>query len=192
MDSTFTIIDGMIDKAFVSGYITGPLKPAYVYDGKVRLYTQTVPVIYEYDGKDMTVVYRLSFDGFSFPSRNYMKKISRGGKDYTGTLRKSGYISYYDFFETGDALMTLFMAGGERYLGLYSKPNGLSKVWSGEGMAEISPYGGSIFISGVVRDRFAIVLPVSELKKSVLPSRLGHLVSDASETDIILQLVGIR
>ena len=192
MDSTFTIIDGMIDKAFVSGYITGPLKPAYVYDGKVRLYTQTVPVIYEYDGKDMTVVCRLSFDGFSFPSRNYMKKISRGGKDYTGTLRESGYISYYDFFETGDALMTLFMAGGERYLGLYSKPNGLSKVWSGEGMAEISPYGGSLFISGVVRDRFAIVLPVSELKKSVLPSRLGHLVSDASETDIILQLVGIR
>ena len=190
MDSSFTAIDGMVDKAFISGYITGPLKPAYRYDGKVRLYAQSVPVVYEYDGNDMSPVYSLSFDGFSFPPLNYMKKISRGGKDYTGILRESGYISYYDFFETGDALLALFMAGGERHLGLYSKRSGLSRIWSGEGLAEFSPYE-PLFISGIVRDRFAIALPVSELKKSAMPSRLSRLVRDASETDIILQLAGV-
>lgn len=191
MDSSFTVIDGMVDKAFISGYITGPLKPAYIYGGKVRLYTQTAPVVYEYDGNGMSPVYRLSFDGFSFPPLNYMKKISRGGKDYTGALRESGYISYYDFFETGDALMALFMTGGERHLGLYSKRSGLSRIWSGEELAEFSPYE-PLFISGVVMDRFAIVLPVSELKKSTLPFRLSRLVRDASETDIILQLAGVH
>ena len=190
LDSNFTVQKGMVDKMVVSGYMTGPLKSVYRSGDRVRTYMQSDPVIYEYDGCEMVPVYELSFEGYSFPSADYLRKISRGGRDYTRALRESGYISYYDFFETGDALLALFMAGGERHLGLYSKRSGLSRIWSGEGLAEFSPYE-PLFISGIVRDRFAIALPVSELKKSAMPSRLSRLVRDASETDIILQLAGV-
>ena len=192
LDSNFTVLKWMVDKMVVSGYMTGPLKPIYMYGDRVRTYMQFDPVIYEYDGSDMVPVYELSFEGYRFPPSDYLKKISRGGRDYTRALRESGHISYYDFFETEDAMMSLFMSGGKRHLGIYSKRTGKSRILTESGLEEISPYK-PLFISGTVDERFAIVLPVSELKAMDNLSReLLPIVRNASETDIILQLAGVH
>ena len=189
LDSNFTVLKWMVDKMVVSGYMTGPLKPIYMYGDRVRTYMQFDPVIYEYDGSDMVPVYELSFEGYRFPPSDYLKKISRGGRDYTRALRESGHISYYDFFETEDAMMSLFMSGGKRHLGIYSKRTGKSRILTESGLEEISPYK-PLFISGTVDERFAIVLPVSELKAMDNLSReLLPIVRNASETDIVLQLI---
>lgn len=189
LDSNFTVLKWMVDKMVVSGYMTGLLKPIYMYGDRVRTYMQFDPVIYEYDGSDMVPVYELSFEGYRFPPSDYLKKISRGGRDYTRALRESGHISYYDFFETEDAMMSLFMSGGKRHLGIYSKRTGKSRILTESGLEEISPYK-PLFISGTVDERFAIVLPVSELKAMDNLSReLLPIVRNASETDIVLQLI---
>lgn len=188
-DADFDIQNGMVDKMIVSGYVTGPIKPMYQYGEEVRAYTPFRPYIYSFDSREMNTVYQLSFEKLSFPPENYIQKIASGNKDYTGHLMKSGYISYFDFWETEENIMSLCMAEGKRYLGFYSKQTGISGFWTEKELSDVVPCE-PLLISGIIDGKFVIAMSAIDLKTNRnIPLKLKNHLKDASESDIILQLI---
>ncbi len=121
LNKDFQPILGLGKKDIVSGYITGPTKPMFRYKDSIRGYDQFSPIVYNISDSSCRAVYQLDYEGLNFPNLQYLKKISYGNKDYSIKLRNSGLISYYDFYETNDTILSMCIANGIRYLGLYSK-----------------------------------------------------------------------
>lgn len=189
MNGAFECIEGYIDESMASGYITGPLKPIFHYGNAVRAYSQLSPVIYEFSNSGCAPVYNLSFKGLSFPSKGYVKRISSGNRDYTRKLRESGFISYYDFFETECAAMSMCMAEGKRYFGIYDKSSGKGYIISEEEMSKII-HAEPLMVTGVLDGKFAATVSVDLLDTSVTEN-LSHILVQASNNDILLQLLSL-
>ena len=188
-DTSLVPKQGYVDKIVRSGYVSGPLKPLYVYDGKVRAYFPFSPLIYEYKNSAMHPVYELSFDDTAFPPEDYVKKIARSGRDYTHDLRESGYVSYCEVHETEDCLLAFYMSKGKKYLAAYSKQDSKSWTWDEGDFMELVQYD-PLLVAGVMDGRFVIPMSVSELKDSKnLPKPLDDIVINASDYDIILALI---
>ena len=191
-DPDFNICAGYVEKPVISGYATGPVKPMYRFGTRVRAYTQHIPAIFEFSDDSFHPVYRLSFDGLEFPPKNFLQKISRGERDYTRDLRESGYISYYDFFETENSLLSFCMAGEKRYLGIKSKLSDESYLFDEASLNRLSPYS-PVSIAGVKDNAFVIVMPADELKMSeIVPLKLRKLLYLCDDTDLILQLIEVN
>ena len=189
-DLSFGPIEGYVDKVLVSGYSTGPAKPMYRYGDRIRAYTQSSPIIYEYDRHEMRPVLRVSFQGLEFPPEDFLMKISRNGRDYTEDLRNSGYISYFDFHETPDNAYAMAMAGGKRYVGMLSKTD-----WNAVLLAEHDFGSMSWFmpmnIIGTIGNAMVVAKNADELNTTdkEIPENLAAVLDKCQENDIVLQCI---
>lgn len=191
LDKKFEIISEQIPKPIVSGYVIGPSKPLYSYGNSIRAYTQLVPYVYEFDGRNSHIIYNLNFDGLKFPEKAYLKRISTGDKDYTIPLFESEYISYFDVFETTNNILSMCIANDKRYLGIYNKSTNQGYLLSGNDLLKVSP-ALPFMVSGVMDDMFVIPMSVTDLAVSIPSKELQEFLNKASDTDIILQLIAVK
>ena len=191
LDKKFEIISEQIPKPIVSGYVIGPSKPLYSYGNSIRAYTQLVPYVYEFDGRNSHIIYNLNFDGLKFPEKAYLKRISTGDKDYTIPLFESEYISYFDVFETTNNILSMCIANDKRYLGIYNKSTNQGYLLSGNDLLKVSP-ALPFMVSGVMDDMFVIPMSVTDLAVSIASKELQEFLNKASDTDIILQLIAVK
>lgn len=186
-DSLFGRRTGMVDRLFVSGFQTGPDLPIYRYGGHVRAFTQHAPRIYEFTADGATPVYELRFEGFDFPSADFMRRISAGGADYYDDLRTSGYISYYRVFETSRQLLAIFYANKIKYMALYSKAQAAGVHAPASEWQRAIPCMASAV--GCLDDRFVVPLLVGDLREmegDALPAALRATIDGAHEQDVVL------
>lgn len=192
-DHDFRPIEGYVDKVLVSGYSTGPAKPMYRCEDRIRAYIQYSPMIYEYDGQEMRSVLQVSFQGLEFPPEDFLKKISRNGRDYTADLRNSGYISYFDFHETPDNVYAMVMAGNRRYLGMASKSDGNAVLLGEQDLSIFSPFL-PLNITGTIGNAVVMAKSADELMPidGEVPDSLALLLRECQVNDVVLQCVTFK
>ena len=192
-DDEFIPIEGYMDKILLSGYFTGPAKPMYRCGDRIRAYIQYSPMVYEYDGHEMRPVLQVSFQGLEFPPEDFLKKISGNGRDYTGDLRSSGYISYFDFHETADNVYAMVMAGNRRYLGMASKSGGEAVLLGEEDFGSLTPFL-PLHIVGTIGNAVVMAENADELMSTdgEVPDNLVILLGECQANDIVLQCLAFK
>lgn len=162
LNDQYVIQDTFVNKPLTSGYITGPAKPFYNYEGNVYAYTQYDPTIYKLCSSGVESMYTISYDGLKFPDKSYLKQISAGNEDYTTQLFDSNYISYFNFHETESNLCSMCIAKNKRYIGLYDKSDKKGYLIPENGFSDYFPTD-YVNVSGVVDGMFAFAFSISDI-----------------------------
>ena len=191
-DTSFVPQSGVVDKIIVSGYSTGPVKPIYAAGDKLRAYTQFLPYVYEWGKNGTKPVFGLSFEGLSFPPKDFMRRIASGNKDYSESLRASDYISYHDVYETDNAIASMCIASGNRYLGIFDRSGGGSCLMDESEFAVFFP-AEPFFISGTLDDGFAVAAFAADLRQTDKPvdEDLQEVIAVIDDNDVVLCIIKV-
>jgi hypothetical protein len=83
-----------VEKEFITGYHTGPLKNLYKYNDELYAYPayQSVPIVYRLSENDAVPVYHLQFDKYNLLPIDYLEEISAGNVNFLAKLNQSNYI----------------------------------------------------------------------------------------------------
>lgn len=187
-DARFAPEAGLLDKILLNAYVTGPSRPMYTFAGKVRAFNQQLPYIYEFREEELVPVYEIEFDRKQLPPLDYLQRIAGNGEDYYDELTGSGYVSYYNFFETADNRLIYYILDHKKYVGLCTR---------GDKRTEVVPWPdfrkrlGAEFetVTGVWKEWFVAPIAASELKRTDgLPAALQRLAAQSAENEVILAL----
>ena len=191
LDKQFEVVEEFVRKPIVSGYIIGPAKPMYLYDSQIRAYTQLMPHVYELGESGASIVYTLRFGELKFPEQTYLKSIAAGNKDYTVPLFDSGFISYFNVYETKSSLLSVCIANHKRYLGIYDKNIDKGYLINEKNIESISP-AQPFMVVGVMDDMFVSPIFVSDITDDNNSKELQTILNESCENDIVLHLISIN
>lgn len=113
-----------VDKGF-ENYHDATVQPFSIYNGQLYYIQPLDYNIYLFDNDGYDIKYRIDFGKRNWPNGiNSLQKM-----DNMSPTEKTKYVKNVNMFqETSDYLMTLFLYGGQKYLGLYDKKESKTEV----------------------------------------------------------------
>ncbi|MDR1886645.1 MAG: 6-bladed beta-propeller [Prevotellaceae bacterium] len=189
-DTNQKYVNRYVEKEFITGYHTGPLKNLYIYKDELYAYPayQTVPIIYRLSENDAVPVCRLQFGKYKLPPKDYLEKISAGNVNFLVTLNQSGYIYNFSVFETEKTLCVHYLVSEARHIGICSKSNGKTYNYTMEEFQDMLKTGKMYEILGIVNDYVAVALQpfdLIEMKANghKFPQKLQDLLNESNDDD---------
>lgn len=137
-----------------------------------------IPTVYEIVDGGVKPYMDISFDSFSYPTIDYLKKESQGNKDYFLSLFQSGFISSYSIYESQELICTMFSRDMRQlYYGIYNKNNHKSYLYTREEFVRLFGSGLYVFFHSATEDLIIA---------SVNPSFMGKPFSPHADLQAIL------
>jgi hypothetical protein len=165
IDTNQKYINRYVEKEFITGYHTGPLKNSYKYNDKLYAYPayQAIPYIYCLSENNAVPVYRLQFGKYNLPPNDYLKTISSGNTNFLATLNQSEYIYSFSVFETEKTLCVPYMISEAWHIGMYNKNNGKTYNYTIKEFQNMLKIGEIDEVLGIVNDYIAVSLQPFDL-----------------------------
>ena len=156
-------LDNVIDKKIITGYSTGRLKTMYKTGDKVFAYSQYDSQIYCFQDDDVVPVYNFTFGKHSFPTVEYLQKISANNINFIPVLAASDFISGYSVFDIDQTMCIYYSVAQIPYIGIYDKKKNLSYSYTQTTFQENLQIGKIDNIAGVTDNYIVAVLQPFEL-----------------------------
>jgi hypothetical protein len=179
-----------MEKEFITGYHTGPLKNLYKYNDEVYAYPayQTVPIVYRLSEDSAVPVYQLQFGKHNLPPKDYLESISAENVNFLGTLNQSDYIYSFSVFETDKTLCVRYLISDAWHIGIYDKSNGKSYNYTMEKFQDLLKTGKIDEFLGIVNDYVTVALQPFELIEMAangykFPQKLQDLLNESKDDD---------
>jgi hypothetical protein len=189
-DTNQKYINGYMEKEFITGYHTGPLKSMYRYNNELYAYPayQTDPIVYRLSENHADSVYRLQFGKYKLPPKSYLESISGENINFLATLNHSDYIYCFSVFETEKTLCAYYLISEKWHIGIYNKDSGKAYNYTMDEFQKMLKTGKIDGILGVVNDYIAAVLQPADLfemkdEGHIFSQKLQELLNESQDDD---------
>ncbi|MDR1224141.1 MAG: 6-bladed beta-propeller [Tannerella sp.] len=189
-DRNMNIAGSFVKKEFISGYLTSSQISIYNVEGNTFACTPFSPVIYRICQNEVSPSFQLSFFDRQFPPGEFLREKSANNASYINALMKSDYVSHFSVGESTHDLCVFYIAGEQRFVGLYDKTNERTYHYTFDDF-QTGLQTGNVFTyiaSGKVDDYYVMPLLPSELKLKkedgyVFSEPLDSLINQSREDD---------
>lgn len=120
-DSEFKIVNTLLDGYFYSGYSLESQSQLYLKGKDCYVIAPYKGVLYRLNSHEVVPEYEISFGTWTFPPIDFLKKESKGNKDYVYSLFASDYIATCGVYETDRLISINYDRRKKQYLGFYDK-----------------------------------------------------------------------
>jgi hypothetical protein len=120
-----SLLEKMIPVEFSTGYILRPRSPFFQTRSSTLFSHPYKGVVYELFPDKPKALLNIYFQKHEFPPVEYLKDIERKG-NFVAEIRQSGYINYFETFETDSTYCFNFYAGDTYFIAVHNKASSKS------------------------------------------------------------------
>jgi hypothetical protein len=124
-NSDNSLLEKMIPIEFSTGYILRPKSPFFETHSSILFSHPYKGIVYQLLPDKSKVLLNIHFQKHEFPPVEYLEDIERKG-NFVPEMRQSGYINYFETFETDNAYCFNFYAGDTYFMAVHNKASGKS------------------------------------------------------------------
>lgn len=169
---------------FVSPHVINSSSHFHQYQGNTFIHFPFSATVWKVERDTSLLAYEVSFGNRQMPPLDYMMKIGKDQKNYTGELFESGYVYTYKLSELEDYLQVTFMCGKSTYFGFYNKDDEITFTYEFPEFIRATGLAGLRGLTGTHNDCFVGYIDPGVLKRNYTPhANLQELSDKAKEDD---------
>ena len=120
-DAGFNVKKKMMEQEFVSGYKMGMTRKLYNVGEEISAYTHQLPFLYRVESDTIIPAYEFKFGSYQIAPLDFLKKEGAGNKNYIPALMDSGYINFFEVYESERMLCVPYYVDRTMFYGWYDK-----------------------------------------------------------------------
>lgn len=168
---------------FNSPHVINSSSHFHQYQKNTFIYFPFSDIVWKVERDSSFVAYKVAFGGREMPPINYMKKIGKDKKDYTGELFNSGYVYTYKLFELENYLQITYMCNKSTYLGFYNKQTKRAFTYEFPEFIRATGLAGFRGLQGTYKDYFIAYINPAILKRNHTPHSELQKIANNAKTD---------
>lgn len=120
-DEGFNVKKKMMEQEFVSGYKMGMTRKLYSVGEQISAYTHQMPFLYRVESDTIVLAYEFKFGSYQIAPLDFLMKEGADNKNYIPALMESGYINFYEVYESERMLCVPYYVDKTMFYGWYDK-----------------------------------------------------------------------
>lgn len=121
VDEDFRLKKKMMEQEFASGYKMGMTRKLYSVGDVVSAYTHQSPFLCRVKSDTIVPVCEFKFGDYQLPPLDFLQQEGRDNRNYIPALKKSGYINYFEVYESERMLCVPYYVNKTMFYGWYDK-----------------------------------------------------------------------
>lgn len=120
-DNGFNVKKKMMEQEFVSGYKMGMTRKLYSVGEQISAYTHQMPFLYRVESDTIVPAYEFKFGSYQIAPLDFLMKEGADNKNYIPALMESGYINFFEVYESERMLCVPYYVDKTMFYGWYDK-----------------------------------------------------------------------